>query len=93
MALIGLQHLAAIGVILAAVYILFMFQKLFLGPVTKDENRNLKDLNWREIATLAPLIILIFWIGLYPKPFFMLMGPTVDKLVAAIQTASVAMIP
>jgi NADH-quinone oxidoreductase subunit M len=85
--------LAAIGVILAAVYILFMFQKLFLGPVTKDENRNLKDLNWREIATLAPLIILIFWIGLYPKPFFMLMGPAVDKLVAAIQSASVAIIP
>jgi len=85
--------LAAIGVILAAVYILLMFQKLFLGPVTKDENRNLKDLNWREIVTLVPLIILIFWIGLYPKPFFMLMGPTVDKLVKAIQAASVAMIP
>jgi NADH-quinone oxidoreductase subunit M len=85
--------LAAIGVILAAVYILFMFQKLFLGPVTKDENRNLKDLSWREIITLAPLIVLIFWIGLYPKPFFMLMGPAVDKLVAAIQTASVAIIP
>lgn len=85
--------LAAIGVILAAVYILFMFQKLFLGPVTSDENRNLKDLNWREIITLVPLIILIFWIGLYPKPFLMLMGPSVDKLVAAIQTASVAIIP
>jgi len=85
--------LAAIGVILAAVYILFMFQKMFLGPVTKDENRNLKDLNWREIVTLTPLIVLIFWIGLYPKPFFMLMGPAVEKLVAAIQTASVAMIP
>jgi len=85
--------LAAIGVILAAVYILLMFQKLFLGPVTKDENRSLKDLNWREIVTLVPLIILIFWIGLYPKPFFMLMGPTVDNLVKAIQAASVAMIP
>jgi NADH-quinone oxidoreductase subunit M len=85
--------LAAIGVILAAVYILLMFQKLFLGPVTKDENRNLKDLNWREIVTLVPLIILIFVIGLYPKLFFMLMAPAVDKLVAAIQTASVAVIP
>jgi len=84
--------LAAIGVILAAVYILLMFQKLFLGPVTKDENRNLLDLNWREIVTLLPLIILIFWIGLYPKPFFMLMAPAVDKLVAILQNASVAMI-
>jgi NADH-quinone oxidoreductase subunit M len=85
--------LAAIGVILAAVYILFMFQKLFLGPVTKEENRNLLDLNWREIITLLPLIVLIFWIGLYPKPFFDLIGPAVDNLVAVIQTASVAGIP
>jgi NADH-quinone oxidoreductase subunit M len=81
--------LAAIGVILAAVYILFMFQKLFLGPVTKEENRNLKDLSWREIVTLIPLIVLIFWIGLYPKPFFLLMAPAVDKLVAVVQAASV----
>jgi NADH-quinone oxidoreductase subunit M len=70
-----------------------MFQKLFLGPVTKDENRNLKDLNWREIVTLAPIIVLIFWIGLYPKPFFILMTPAVDKLVATLQTAALAGIP
>jgi NADH-quinone oxidoreductase subunit M len=85
--------LAAIGVILAAVYILFMFQKLFLGPVTKEENRTLLDLNAREIITLVPILILIFWIGLYPKPFFMLMAPAVDKLVAAVQAAAVAGIP
>ena len=82
--------LSAIGVILAAVYILFMFQKMFLGPVTKEENRVLLDLNWREIVTLLPLLVLIFWIGLYPKPFFALMGPTVDSLVAALQQGAVA---
>jgi NADH-quinone oxidoreductase subunit M len=85
--------LAAVGVILAAVYILLMFQKLFLGPVSREENRNLKDLNWREIVVLVPLIVLIFWIGLYPKPFFTLMAPAVDQLVAAIQAAAVANIP
>ena len=85
--------LAAIGVILAAVYMLFMFQKLFLGQVDKDENRKLFDLNAREIVTLVPLLILIFWIGLYPSPFFNLMGPAVDKLVAAVQTASMAGLP
>ena len=85
--------LAALGVILAAVYILFMFQKMFLGPVTKDENRNLKDLTPREIVTLLPLIVFIFWIGLYPKPFFTLMGPAVDKLVAILQMAAVAGLP
>jgi NADH-quinone oxidoreductase subunit M len=78
---------AAAGVILAAVYILFMFQKMFLGPVTHKENQNLKDLNWREIITLAPLIVFIFWIGLYPKPFFSLIGPAVDNLVNIVQNA------
>jgi NADH-quinone oxidoreductase subunit M len=82
---------AAAGVILAAVYMLFMFQKMFLGPVDKDENRSLKDLNWREIAILVPLLVFIFWIGLYPKPFFMLMGPSVEQLVKAVQTAALAM--
>ena len=85
--------LAAIGVILAAVYILYMFQKLFLGPVTNEKNRNLSDLNWREIITLIPLLVLIFWIGLYPKPFFTLMGPTVDHLVVVIQSAATAGLP
>jgi NADH-quinone oxidoreductase subunit M len=85
--------LAAIGVILAAVYILAMFQKMFLGPVTHEENKNLKDLNWREILVLVPLLVLIFWIGLYPQPFFNLMGPAVDKLVASLQTAAVVGLP
>ncbi len=77
--------------ILAAVYILYMFQKLFLGPVDKEENRSLKDINWREIGILVPLLVLIFWIGLYPQPFFNLMAPAVDKLVATLQVAAVAL--
>jgi NADH-quinone oxidoreductase subunit M len=80
--------LAAIGVILAAIYMLYMFQKMFLGPAENPKNLELKDLNWREIVTLVPLLILIFWIGLYPKPFFTLMAPAVDQLVAAIETAA-----
>jgi len=83
--------LAAVGVILAAVYILFMFQKLFLGPADKEENRILKDLNWREIVTLVPLLVFIFWIGLYPQPFFNLMAPTVQKLVQTVQVAALTM--
>jgi NADH-quinone oxidoreductase subunit M len=83
--------ISAAGVIMAAVYILYMFQKMFLGPVgsiveeVKHHGHALRDLNWREIATVLPLLIFIFWIGLYPKPFFDLMAPAVDKLVAALQ--------
>ncbi len=82
--------LAALGVILAAIYMLYMFQKMFLGPIDKDENQKLKDLNAREIVTLVPLLVFIFWIGLYPKPFFDLMAPAVDHLSAALQAAALA---
>ena len=74
----------AAGVILAAVYILYMFGRMFLGPLTNPKNETLKDLSWREIATIAPLMVLIFWIGLYPKPFFDLMAPAVENLVAIL---------
>ena len=79
---------ATLGVILAAVYLLHMFQILFLGPVTHDENLKLKDVSVREILVLAPILLLAFWIGIYPKPFFMLMAPAVEKLTALVQTAA-----
>jgi NADH-quinone oxidoreductase subunit M len=76
---------AAVGVILAAVYLLHMFQQVFLGPADKPENQGLPDLTAREIALLLPLLILIVWIGVYPKPFFDLMTPAVERLLAALQ--------
>jgi NADH-quinone oxidoreductase subunit M len=77
--------LAATGVILAAVYLLHMYQHVFLGPVTHEGNRSLKDLNAREILTLVPLLAVSAWIGLYPKPFFAIMAPAVNKLIAIVQ--------
>ncbi len=82
---------ASLGVILAAVYMLWMFQRMFLGKVENSANEGLKDLNWREVTVLVPLLIVIFWIGLYPAPFFHLMAPSVGKLVSALQAASVAL--
>jgi NADH-quinone oxidoreductase subunit M len=79
---------ATLGVILAAVYLFFMFQKLFLGPVTKEENKTLKDLSVREILILAPILVMAFWIGLYPKPFFALIAPAVEKLSTFVQSAA-----
>jgi NADH-quinone oxidoreductase subunit M len=76
--------LATLGVILAAIYLLFMFQKVFLGPLAKPENQVLKDLSPREILTLAPILVLIVWIGVYPQPFFDLVAPAVTKLLLII---------
>jgi NADH-quinone oxidoreductase subunit M len=81
----------ALGVILAAVYLLFMFEKVFLGPVTREENRKLKDLSTREVVILVALLVMIFWIGLYPKPFLNLINPTAENLVALVQSAAVAL--
>lgn len=77
--------ISAIGVIMAAIYILYMFQKVFLGPAGEiTHHHDLKDLNWREILTVAPLIVFMFWIGLYPKPFFDILAPAVEKLLSAL---------
>ena len=80
--------IAVLGVVVTAVYMMYMYQKIFLGPVTKEENKGLKDLNVREIFYLAPLVVLFFWIGLYPKPFFALMGPAVEKLLHVTQATA-----
>jgi NADH-quinone oxidoreductase subunit M len=58
---------AAIGVILGALYMLGAVQKMFFGPITKEENKNLKDINRRELLAVAPLIAMIFVIGLFPN--------------------------
>jgi NADH-quinone oxidoreductase subunit M len=81
---------ATVGVILAAVYLLTMFEKVFLGPVRHEENRTLPDLNAREVLTLVPILVLIFWIGLYPQPFLNLINPSAEQLVALVQSVALA---
>lgn len=82
--------LSSLGVILAAVYMLWMFQKMFLGKVENAANEGLKDLNWREVTVLIPILIMIFWIGLYPATFFNLMNTSVNQLVQTLGAAAVA---
>lgn len=61
--------LAALGVILGAVYMLWMYQRMMYGEITHDENRHLTDLSRREMTVLVPVVILIVWIGIYPNTF------------------------
>jgi NADH-quinone oxidoreductase subunit M len=81
---------AASGVILAAIYLLWMFQRVFLGPLENEENKRLRDVNRRELAVFIAFLIFIVWIGIYPTPYFNLMGDTVNSLVNSLGTTLAA---
>jgi NADH-quinone oxidoreductase subunit M len=76
---------AATGVILGAVYMLWMYQRVWQGDITREENRHIKDLNLREWLILAPLIVLIFVMGLFPTPFLDLARPSVARFVGLME--------
>jgi NADH-quinone oxidoreductase subunit M len=79
---------AATGVILGAIYMLWMYRRVIFGPLTNPENQKLQDLNGREILILAPVLALIVFMGVYPQPFLSRMKPAVDltlKRVFAVQ--------
>jgi NADH-quinone oxidoreductase subunit M len=71
---------AGTGVIFAAVYLLWMIQRVFFGEITNDKNKKLLDLNWREIGLLIPLLFLMVYMGVFPKPFFKRSEPVVKAI-------------
>jgi NADH-quinone oxidoreductase subunit M len=73
------------GVVLAAAYLLWLYQRVFFGPVTNPKNEKLHDLTPREVLTFAPLLIMAFWIGLYPKPFFQILEQPVNQIVQNVR--------
>jgi NADH-quinone oxidoreductase subunit M len=76
--------LATTGVILSACYMLWMFQRVMFNKITNPENRKLKDLNLREWALLLPITMLVFWIGIYPKPLLSRMDVSVNHLLTQV---------
>ena len=72
--------IGATGVILGAVYMLWMVQRVFFGPCENPENRGLRDMSWRETLVMIPLVILIFVMGIYPKPWLSTMEPAIDAM-------------
>ena len=68
------------GVVLAAAYLLWLYQRVFFGKVTNPKNERLHDLTPREVLTFVPLLVLAFAIGLYPKPLFQILEQPVNQL-------------
>jgi NADH-quinone oxidoreductase subunit M len=76
--------LATTGVILSACYMLWMFQRVMFNKLSNPENKKLKDINMREWALLLPITILVFWIGIYPKPILSRLDVSVNHLLAQV---------
>ena len=71
---------AVLGVVLAAVYMLWMLQRMIFGKITNEENRSLPDVNWRELAYLLPILVFVVWIGVYPMTFLEKMEPSLERI-------------
>ncbi|MEX1083407.1 MAG: proton-conducting transporter membrane subunit, partial [Xanthobacteraceae bacterium] len=92
--------LATLGVILSAAYALWLCRKVIFGKLERPELAGIKDLDWREIVTLGPLVVLTLIFGLYPKPVLDLSAASVDQLLEnytraleAAKTAAAVMTP
>ena len=76
--------LASTGVVLGAIYMLWMYQRVFFGPVRHAENEGLKDLNLREVVVFLPILVMIIAMGVYPKPFLSRMEPAVERFIKQV---------
>lgn len=76
--------IAATGIILGAAYMLWLYQRVMFGKLENPANQSLKDLTVREFATFVPLVVMAFWIGIFPKPFLNLIDKPVEKIVRTV---------
>ncbi|MBI1941546.1 MAG: NADH-quinone oxidoreductase subunit M, partial [Acidobacteria bacterium] len=81
---------AVLGIVLGAAYMLWLYQRTMFGTCDNPKNQVLKDLNFREIMTLVPLVIWAFWIGLYPKPYFKVLEKPVTAIVQRVNPGLLA---
>jgi len=77
---------AVLGIVLGAAYMLWLYQRVMFGKLENPLNQNLPDLNFRELATFVPLIILAFWIGIYPSYFTRFLDQPVNAIVERVRT-------
>ncbi len=84
---------SATGVIIAAVYLLWMFQRVMFGPTENPSNKTLKDINGREWAALLPMVVFIVWIGVYPKTFMGVSEQSTRQLVNELYSGKGMAVP
>jgi NADH-quinone oxidoreductase subunit M len=77
--------LAGTSIIIGAIYMLALFKKSFFGEVTNEKLKGLKDLNGREITALLPLVAIVVWLGVYPKPILEPIDNSVKKLLVDME--------
>jgi NADH-quinone oxidoreductase subunit M len=82
-----LAAFAATGLILGAAYMLYLYRRVIFGVMDKEALKQILDLSPREIAIFAPLIILVFWMGIYPSTFLDIMSVSVDHLISNYKVA------
>ena len=81
-----MSTVAATGVIFAAAYLLWALQRILFNPLDKAENLHIPDLNWREIGLMTPLLIVIVWLGVYPKPVLERMQGSAERVVQLVES-------
>jgi NADH-quinone oxidoreductase subunit M len=81
--------LCATGMVLGAAYMLYLYRRVIFGKLTKQDLRSILDLNWREMAVFAPLVAIVFWMGIYPASFIDVMAASVANVIERYQTAQV----
>jgi NADH-quinone oxidoreductase subunit M len=82
-----LAALAALGIILGAAYMLYLYRRVIFGALTKESLKRITDLTPREVAVFAPLVVLVLWMGIYPSTFLDMMHVSVDNLVNRLEMA------
>ena len=82
---------ATTGVIFAAVYMLWMYQRVMFGTVDNEKNRNLSDLNLREYIVLVPMVLMVFWIGLFPNYFLSRIEPSAELFLQRFESGSASL--
>jgi len=83
--------LASLGVVLGAAYMLWLYRRVVFGSLTREDLKLITDMNVREVAIFAPLILLTLWMGIYPTPFLQIMDASVANLINQYQSALIVL--